>query len=108
MVWNVVLPYTRVGVIGGIMLGLGRALGETMAVTFVIGNASLLSNFSLFLPGNSITSALANEFGEATPGLYTAALIELGLDPVRHHLRRFWSCPSSCSSRLEKHEGSKT
>lgn len=79
VVWNVVLPYTRVGVIGGVMLGLGRALGETMAVTFVIGNASLISNFSLFLPGNSITSALANEFAEATPGLYTAALVELGL-----------------------------
>ena len=54
---KVVLPYTRVGVIGGVMLGLGRALGETMAVTFVIGNASLLGNFSLFMPGNSITSA---------------------------------------------------
>jgi len=79
VVWKVVLPYTRVGVIGGIMLGLGRALGETMAVTFIIGNASLLSNFSLFLPGNSITSALANEFAEATPGLYTAALVQLGL-----------------------------
>lgn len=79
VVWHVVLPYTRVGVIGGVMLGLGRALGETMAVTFVIGNASLLSNFSLFLPGNSITSALANEFAEASPGLYTAALMELGL-----------------------------
>ncbi|MGE5385399.1 MAG: phosphate ABC transporter permease PstC [Betaproteobacteria bacterium] len=79
VVWKVVLPYTRVGVIGGVMLGLGRALGETMAVTFVIGNASILSNFSLFMPGNSITSALANEFAEATPGLYTAALVELGL-----------------------------
>lgn len=79
VVWNVVLPYTRVGVIGGVMLGLGRALGETMAVTFVIGNASLLGNYSLFMPGNSITSALANEFAEATPGLYTAALVELGL-----------------------------
>ncbi|MDD2885704.1 MAG: phosphate ABC transporter permease PstC [Dechloromonas sp.] len=79
VVWKVVLPYTRVGVIGGVMLGLGRALGETMAVTFVIGNASLLSNFSLFLPGNSITSALANEFAEASPGLYTSALVELGL-----------------------------
>ena len=76
---KVVLPYTRVGVIGGVMLGLGRALGETMAVTFVIGNASLLGSFSLFMPGNSITSALANEFAEATPGLYTAALVELGL-----------------------------
>lgn len=79
VVWNIVLPYTRVGVIGGVMLGLGRALGETMAVTFVIGNATILGNFSLFLPGNSITSALANEFAEATPGLHTAALVELGL-----------------------------
>jgi phosphate transport system permease protein len=79
VVWNVVLPYTKVGVVGGIMLGLGRALGETMAVTFVIGNTNLLDNISLFSPGNSITSALANEFQEADPGLHTAALIELGL-----------------------------
>ena len=79
VIWNVVLPYTKVGVIGGIMLGLGRALGETMAVTFVIGNSNFLSNISLFAPGNSITSVLANEFGEAGPGLYTASLIELGL-----------------------------
>ena len=79
VVWRIVLPYTKVGVIGGIMLGLGRALGETMAVTFVIGNSSSLSNISLFTPGNSITSTLANEFGEATPGIYTASLVELGL-----------------------------
>jgi phosphate transport system permease protein len=79
VVWNVVLPYTKVGVVGGIMLGLGRALGETMAVTFVIGNTNLLDNISLFSPGNSITSALANEFQEANPGLHTAALIQLGL-----------------------------
>jgi phosphate transport system permease protein len=79
VVWNVVLPYTRVGVIGGIMLGLGRALGETMAVTFVIGNTNFLNDASLFSPGNSITSALANEFGEAAAGLHTSALIELGL-----------------------------
>jgi phosphate transport system permease protein len=79
VVWNVVLPYTKVGVIGGIMLGLGRALGETMAVTFVIGNTNFISGASLYAPGNSITSTLANEFAEATPGLYTAALIELGL-----------------------------
>jgi len=79
VVWNVVLPYTKVGVVGGIMLGLGRALGETMAVTFVIGNTNLLDTISLFAPGNSITSALANEFQEADPGLHTAALIELGL-----------------------------
>ena len=78
VVWRIVLPYTRVGVIGGIMLGLGRALGETMAVTFVIGNAHQLSA-SLFMPGNSIASALANEFTEAVGDLYTSALIELGL-----------------------------
>jgi phosphate transport system permease protein len=78
VVWKVVLPYTKVGVIGGVMLGLGRALGETMAVTFVIGNAHNLSA-SLFAPGNSIASALANEFTEAVGDLYTSALIELGL-----------------------------
>ena len=76
--WNIVLPYTKVGVVGGIMLGLGRALGETMAVTFVIGNAHQLSA-SLLVPGNSIASALANEFTEAVGDLYTSALIELGL-----------------------------
>lgn len=79
VVWRVVLPYTKAGVVGGIMLGLGRALGETMAVTFVIGNTDLLDNASLFSPGNSITSALANEFSEASPGMHTSALIELGL-----------------------------
>ena len=78
VVWNIVLPYTKVGVIGGIMLGLGRALGETMAVTFVIGNAHRLSS-SLLAPGNSIASALANEFTEAVGDLYFSALIELGL-----------------------------
>jgi phosphate transport system permease protein len=78
VVWRVVLPYTKVGVIGGVMLGLGRALGETMAVTFVIGNAHRLSA-SLMAPGNSIASALANEFTEAVGDLYYAALIELGL-----------------------------
>jgi phosphate transport system permease protein len=76
--WNVVLPYTRVGVIGGIMLGLGRALGETMAVTFVIGNANRMG-VSLFAPGNSIASTLANEFNEAAHPLHTGALISLGL-----------------------------
>ncbi len=79
VVWHVVLPYTRVGVVGGIMLGLGRALGETMAVTFLIGNINSFQGFSLFLPGNSIASALANEFTEASSELYTSALIELGL-----------------------------
>jgi phosphate transport system permease protein len=78
VVWNVVLPYTRVGVIGGIMLGLGRALGETMAVTFVIGNAYRISA-SLFAPGNSIASALANEFNEAADPVHSAALVMLGL-----------------------------
>jgi len=78
VVWNIVLPYTKVGVIGGIMLGLGRALGETMAVTFVIGNAYRISA-SLFAPGNSIASALANEFNEAAEPVHRAALIELGL-----------------------------
>jgi phosphate transport system permease protein len=78
VVWRVVLPYTKVGVIGGVMLGLGRALGETMAVTFVIGNAHHLAA-SLMAPGNSIASALANEFTEAVGDLYFSALIELGL-----------------------------
>ncbi len=78
VVWRVVLPYTKAGVIGGIMLGLGRALGETMAVTFVIGNAHELSA-SLMAPGNSIASALANEFTEAVGDLYFSSLIELGL-----------------------------
>jgi phosphate transport system permease protein len=78
VVWNVVLPYTKVGVIGGIMLGLGRALGETMAVTFVIGNAYRVSA-SLFEPGNSIASALANEFNEAADPIHRASLITLGL-----------------------------
>jgi phosphate transport system permease protein len=76
---RVVLPYTKAGVIGGIMLGLGRALGETMAVTFVIGNFNQLDTLSLFEAANSITSALANEFAEATPGLHEASLIYLGL-----------------------------
>jgi phosphate transport system permease protein len=78
VVWNVVLPYTKVGVIGGIMLGLGRALGETMAVTFVIGNAYRISA-SLFAPGNSIASALANEFNEASDPVHRASLVALGL-----------------------------
>lgn len=78
VVKNVVLPYTKAGVIGGIMLGLGRALGETMAVTFVIGNAHRLSA-SLFSPGNSIASTLANEFGEAEIGAHYSSLFALGL-----------------------------
>lgn len=78
VIWNVVLPYTKVGVVGGIMLGLGRALGETMAVTFVIGNAHRLEA-SLMMPGNTISSALANEFTEAVGEIYTSSLITLGL-----------------------------
>ncbi len=79
VVSRVVLPYTKAGVIGGIMLGLGRALGETMAVTFVIGNMNQLDSLSLFEAANSITSALANEFAEAGEGLHQASLIYLGL-----------------------------
>jgi len=102
---KVVLPYTRVGVMGGIMLGLGRALGETMAVTFVIGNAYRLSP-SLFAPGNSIASALANEFNEAS-GLQLSALIELGLilfliTTVVLALSKYMLL------RLSRHEGART
>jgi len=79
VVSRVVLPYTKNGVIGGVMLGLGRALGETMAVTFVIGNFNQLNSLSLFEAANSITSALANEFAEAGEGLHQASLIYLGL-----------------------------
>ncbi len=78
VVWKVILPVTRTGVVGGIMLGLGRALGETMAVTFVIGNAHELG-VELFNPGNSIASTIANEFTEADGAIYTSALIALGL-----------------------------
>ncbi|MGY4828786.1 phosphate ABC transporter permease subunit PstC [Sphaerotilaceae bacterium SBD11-9] len=78
VVFKVVLPYTKTGVIGGIMLGLGRALGETMAVTFVIGNANQLTT-SLFEAGNSITAVLANEFAEAGDGMHQAALLYLAL-----------------------------
>ncbi|MCS4509279.1 phosphate ABC transporter permease subunit PstC [Xylophilus ampelinus] len=79
VVSTVVLPYTKTGVLGGIMLGLGRALGETMAVTFVIGNMNQLNSLSIFEAANSITSALANEFAEAGEGLHQASLIYLGL-----------------------------
>ena len=77
VVLKVVLPYTRVGVIGGIMLGLGRALGETMAVTFVIGNAHSIST-SILQPGTTISASLANEFTEAFGDLYRSSLIALG------------------------------
>jgi phosphate transport system permease protein len=78
VVRHVVLPYARVGVIGGVMLGLGRALGETMAVTFVIGNAHRIST-SVLAPGTTISATIANEFTEAVGTLYTSSLIELGL-----------------------------
>ncbi|MFC5511283.1 phosphate ABC transporter permease subunit PstC [Massilia jejuensis] len=78
VVRKIVLPYTRNGVVGGVMLGLGRALGETMAVTFVIGNAHELSA-SLFMPGNSISSTLANEFAEAASPLHVSSLFALAL-----------------------------
>jgi phosphate transport system permease protein len=73
-----VLPYTRVGVIGGVMLGLGRALGETMAVTFVIGNAHKIAA-SVLAPGTTISATIANEFTEAVGDIYTSSLIALGL-----------------------------
>ncbi|MBC7378535.1 MAG: phosphate ABC transporter permease subunit PstC [Burkholderiaceae bacterium] len=79
VMFKVVLPYTKSGVVGGIMLGLGRALGETMAITFVIGNTNQLNSLSLFEAANSITSALANEFAEAGDGLHQASLYYLGL-----------------------------
>jgi len=107
VVWKVVLPYTKSGVIGAIMLGLGRALGETMAVTFVIGNFNQLNSLSLFEAANSITSALANEFAEASPGLHQASLIYLGLvlffiTFVVLVLSRF------LLSRLKRNEGART
>ena len=78
VVWQVVLPYARIGVFGGILLGLGRALGETMAVTFVIGNSNHIQT-SILQPGTTISAALANEFTEAVGDLYLSSLIALGL-----------------------------
>jgi phosphate transport system permease protein len=78
VVWQIVLPYTRIGAIGGIMLGLGRALGETMAVTFVIGNAHRIKT-SIMAPGTTISATLANEFTEAVGDLYLSSLFALGL-----------------------------
>ena len=78
VIWDVVLPNARAGVVGGIMLGLGRALGETMAVTFVVGNAHRISG-SLLAPGTTISASIANEFTEAVGQLYTSSLIALGL-----------------------------
>ena len=78
VVRSIIIPYCRVGLVGGIMLGLGRALGETMAVTFVIGNSHNISP-SLLAPATTISATIANEFTEATGDLYTSSLIELGL-----------------------------
>jgi phosphate transport system permease protein len=78
VVSNVVIPYARTGVVGGVMLGLGRALGETMAVTFVIGNAHKIAA-SILSPGTTISASIANEFTEAVGDLYTSSLIALGL-----------------------------
>jgi phosphate transport system permease protein len=77
VVWKVVLPFTRIGVVGGVLLGLGRALGETMAVTFVIGNSHHV-NASILQPGTTISASLANEFTEAVGDLYQSSLIALG------------------------------
>ena len=107
VVSKVVLPYTKAGVVGGIMLGLGRALGETMAVTFVIGNFNQLDSLSLFQAANSITSALANEFAEAGEGLHQAALIYLGL--VLFFITFVvLSLSKLLLAQLRKSEGSKT
>jgi len=107
VVSKVVLPYTKAGVVGGIMLGLGRAIGETMAVTFVIGNFNQLDSLSLFQAANSITSALANEFAEAGEGLHQAALMYLGL--VLFFITFvILSLSKVLLSQLKKAEGSKT
>ena len=107
VVSKVVLPYTKAGVVGGIMLGLGRAIGETMAVTFVIGNFNQLDSLSLFQAANSITSALANEFAEAGQGLHQAALMYLGL--VLFFITFvILSLSKVLLAQLRKGEGSKT
>ncbi|CAN5119862.1 phosphate ABC transporter permease PstC [soil metagenome] len=105
VVRKVVLPYTKIGVVGGVMLGLGRALGETMAITFVIGNAHKLS-WSLFAAGNSIASTLANEFGEADSKLHVSSLFALGL--ILFVITFIvLSAAKLMLSRLAKREGSK-
>jgi phosphate transport system permease protein len=107
VVSKVVLPYTKTGVIGAIMLGLGRALGETMAVTFVIGNFNQLDSLSLFAAANSITSAIANEFAEASPGLHQASLMYLGL--VLFFITFVVLALSKVLlARLQRNEGSRT
>ena len=106
VMFKVVLPYTKGGVVGGIMLGLGRALGETMAVTFVIGNFNQLNSLSLFEAANSITSALANEFAEAGEGLHRASLMYLGL--VLFFITFVvLTCSKLLLARLERGEGTR-
>ena len=78
VITKVILPYARTSILAGILLGLGRALGETMAVTMVVGNSNLLP-LNIFSPGNTMASVIANEFTEATASLYVSALIEIGL-----------------------------
>jgi phosphate transport system permease protein len=103
VVRHVVLPYTKTGVVGGIMLGLGRALGETMAVTFVIGNSTVFTT-GLFEAGNSIASTLANEFAEANGELYLSSLIQLGL--ILFFITFVvLSCSKLLLLRLKKQEG---
>jgi phosphate transport system permease protein len=107
VVWKVVLPYTKSGVLGGVMLGLGRALGETMAVSFVIGNMNQLNSLSVFEAANSITSALANEFAEAGEGLHQASLIYLGL--VLFFITFVvLACSKVLLNRLQKSEGARS
>ena len=107
VVRHVLVPQAGVSIIGAIMLGLGRALGETMAVTFVIGNMNQLNSISIFEAANSITSALANEFAEAGPGLHQASLIYLGL--VLFFITFVvLSFSKLMLNRLEKAEGSKS
>ncbi|MDB5816520.1 MAG: pstC [Rhizobacter sp.] len=107
VVFKVVLPYTKTGVIGGVMLGLGRAIGETMAVTFVIGNMNQLNSPSVFEAANSITSVLANEFAEAEAGLHQASLIYLGL--VLFFITFVvLSMSKLLLARLRRNEGSRT
>jgi phosphate transport system permease protein len=107
VVFKVVLPYTKTGVVGGIMLGLGRALGETMAVTFLIGNSNQLHSLSLFDAANSISSALANEFADAGKGLHEASLIYLAL--VLFFITFVVLALSRLLlSRLHKNEGTRT
>jgi phosphate transport system permease protein len=77
-IWKVSLPYARSGILGGVLLSLGRALGETMAVTMVIGNSNALS-FNVLAPGNTMASLIANEFSEASGNVYLASLIEIAL-----------------------------